>query len=186
MKRMGKWIGMAAVMAVGLGGMAANPCRAEALISKGSSELGMDGMLDFTSAAGTEVALQIRYGYFFWDQISLGLVGGFGDNDAMTAFQLGVSGEYNYRISDEYRPIIGTDFVPFVGVGVGYQYVDIYHENENVVVFSAEGGTKFFLTDSAAITLSMVLEGATERIYADDEDADAWDCYLKLGMRFYF
>lgn len=159
---------------------------AEALITQGSSELGVGGGLDFTSAVGTDIGLDIRYAYFCWDQISLGGVVGFGDNDAATTLKVGGIGEYNFKLSDNYRPIIGTDFVPFVGLGLSYQYVDIYHEHENALVFTTEGGLKFFLTDSAAITLSGVFDLATAKIFPHDDDADRWDFSLRLGMRFYF
>ena len=162
------------------------PGRAEALITEGSSELGVGGGLDFRSAVGTDVSIDVRYAYFFWDQISLGGVAGFGDNDAATSFKVGAVGEYNFKLSDNYQPLIGTDFVPFIGLGLSYQYVDIYHEKENALVFTGEGGAKFFLTDSAAIITSAVFDLATKDIFPDDDDANKWNLALKLGMRFYF
>ena len=162
------------------------PAHAEALITQGSSELGIGDGLDITSAVGTDVSLDIRYAYFFWDQISIGGVAGFGDNDAATSFKIGAVGEYNFKLSDNYQPLIGTDFVPYAGLGLSYQYVDIYHEHESALVLTTEGGVKFFLTDSAAITLSAVLDLATEKIYPDDDDADMWNFALRLGMRFHF
>lgn len=160
--------------------------RAGGLITQGSSELGVEGGLDFSSAVGTDVSIDVRYAYFFWDRISLGGVAGFGDNDATTAFKLGGVGEYNFKLPDNYQPIIGTDFVPFAGLGLAYQYVDIYHKHENALVFTGEGGVKFFLTDSAAILLSGVFDLATEKIFADDDEAKRWNLALRLGMRFYF
>lgn len=162
------------------------PVRAAGLITQGSSELGVGGGLDFASAVGTDVSIDVRYAYFFWDRISLGGVAGFGDNDATTAFKLGGIGEYNFKLPDNCQPLIGTDFVPFVGLGLAYQYVDIYHKHENALVFTAEGGAKFFLTDSAAILLSGVFDLATEEIFPDDDDAERWNFALRLGMRFYF
>lgn len=181
MKRMGVFCAAVAVAA-----SMVRTAEAEALITQGSSELGVGGGLDFTSAVGTDIGLDIRYAYFFWDQISLGGVAGFGDNDAATSFKLGAVGEYNFKLSDQYRPIIGTDFVPFAGLGLSYQYVDIYHEHKNALVFTTEGGLKFFLTDSAAITLSAVFDLATAKIFPDDDKAKIWDLAFRLGMRFYF
>ena len=160
--------------------------RAGALVTQGSSELGVEGGLDFASAVGTDVSLDSRYAYFVVDRLSLGGVAGFGDNDAATSFKFGGVGEYNFALPDNYQPIIGTDFVPFVGIGLAYQYVDIYHEHENALVFTGEGGVKFFLTDSAAILLSGVFDLATEPIFPDDDEAKRWNLALRLGMRFYF
>ncbi len=181
MKRMGVFCAAAAVAAT-----LARTADAEALITQGSSELGVGGQLDFASAVGTDVGIDVRYAYFFWDQISLGGVAGFGDNDAATSFKIGMVGEYNFKLSDQYRPIVGTDFVPFAGLGLSYQYVDIYHNKESALVFTTEGGVKFFLTDSAAITASGVFDLATKDIFPDDDDAKKWDLSLRLGMRFYF
>ena len=173
-------------LAVGIVAALVVPAHAEALITQGSSELGIGGGLDIKSAVGTDIALNVRYAYFFWDQISLGGVAGFGDNDAATSFKLGMVGEYNFKLPDNYQPIIGTDFVPFVGLGLSYQYVDIYHEKENALVFTGEAGLKFFLTDSAAVITSAVFDLATKDIFPDDDDANKWNLAFNLGMRFYF
>lgn len=185
MKRFVKHIlALGAVAAMGIA--TTLPGRAEALITEGSSELGVGGGLDFKSAVGTDVSIDVRYAYFFWDYISLGGVAGFGDNDAATSFKIGAVGEYNFKLPDNYQPLIGTDFVPFVGLGLSCQYVDVYHEKETALVFTTEGGVKFFLTDSAAVTLSGVFDLATKDIFPDDDDANKWNIALRLGMRFHF
>ena len=185
MKRiMNRILAFAAV--AGLGIATTLPCRAAALITKGSSELGVGGNLDFKSAVGTDVSLGVRYAYFFWDQISLGGTVGFADNDAATSFKLGGVGEYNFKLSDNYQPVIGTDLVPFVGFGLSFQHVDIHHEKENALVFTTEAGLKFFLTDSAAVITSGIFDLATKDIFPDDDDANKWNFALNLGMRFYF
>ncbi len=180
-----KRICILAVSAVAIAA-AAHPAQAAGLVTQGSSELGVGGLLDFKSAVGTDFALDVRYSYFFWDRISLGGVGGFSHNDAASGVKVGGVGEYNFKLSDNYAPLIGTDLIPFVGLGLSYQYVDIHHEHESALVLTAEGGLKFFLTDSAAVILSGVFDLATKDIFPDDDDANKWDLSLKLGMRFYF
>lgn len=162
------------------------PVQAEGLVTQGSSELGIGGTFDFTSAVGTDLALDVRYSYFFWDRISLGGVGGFSHNDAASGIKAGFVGEYNFALPEGYEPLIGTDFVPFIGAGLSYQYVDVYHEHESALVLTTEGGVKFFLTDSAAVTLSAIFDLATEDIFPDDNDANKWNVAFRLGMRFYF
>ncbi|MBR4253006.1 MAG: outer membrane beta-barrel protein [Kiritimatiellae bacterium] len=176
----------ALALAAGIAAAAAFSAHAEALVTKGSSELGIGGNLDFKSAVGTDVSLGVRYAYFFWDQISLGGTVGVADNDAATSFKIGGVGEYNFKLSDNYQPVIGTDLVPFVGLGLSYQHVDIHHEKENALVFTTEAGIKFFLTDSAAVITSGIFDLATKDIFPDDDDANKWNFALNLGMRFYF
>ena len=159
---------------------------AKALVTQGSSEIGVSGFLDIESALGTDIQLDLRYAYFFIDRFSVGVLGGFGDNDAVTRFNLSLVSEYNFALPDSYRPLIGTDFVPFVGVGVGFLYADLYPGDETAVVFSGEAGAKFFLSDSAAVTLSLLGQFATEDVFADDQKATDVDLSLCLGMRFYF
>lgn len=181
MKKNG-WMAVLAAAAIGL---AATGARGEALISEGSSELGVGGSLDFVGVNGTSVDLSLRYGYFFWDAISLGGVFGLYNDDDLTRFEFGAVGEYNFRLSDDYRPVVGTDFVPFVGASARYAYADM-DKNKSALLFGLEGGAKLFLTDSAALTLSLAGDLATEKIFPDDGDMQNWDLAIKLGMRFYF
>jgi Outer membrane protein beta-barrel domain len=157
-----------------------------ALVTKGSRELALSGMVDFDTEAGTEFDLDIRYAYFFWDRTSVGLRTQMFNNDAVNAFGLGVTAEYNFTLPAKYRPLIGTDFVPYVGVALDYREAKLFDEKQSAGVFGGEAGVKFFLTDSTAITFSLVGELATEDIYADDLDATDKDLGIHLGMRFYF
>ena len=177
--------GWLAVLAAAVIGAAATGAQGAALIDEGSSELGVGGALDFVGVNGTSVDLSLRYAYFFWDQISLGGVFGLYNDDDLTRYEFGAVGEYNFRLSEDYRPLVGTDFVPFVGVSARYAYADM-SKNKSALLFGAEGGTKFFLTDSAAVVFSLAGDLATEKIFPDDGDMQNWDLAIKLGMRFYF
>ena len=92
------------ICTLALAAAAALPAHAEALITQGSSELGVGGGLDFKSAVGTDVSLGVRYAYFFWDQISLGGTVGVADNDAATSFKVGGVGEYNFKLPTTTSP----------------------------------------------------------------------------------
>ncbi len=157
-----------------------------ALVTKGSRELGIAGMLDFATEAGTEFELDIKYAYFFWDRTSLGLRTQMYNNDAVSAFGIGATAEYNFALPAKYRPLIGTDLVPYIGMAVDYRQAKLFDEKESAGVLGGEAGVKFFLTDSTAINLSLVGEIASEDIYADDLDATNQDLKMLLGMRFYF
>jgi len=149
-------------------------------------EIAVSGFLDPDTEVGTTVDLDLRYGYFFWDYISIGLQGGISDNDAATAGNIGITAEYNLPISDDYEPLIGTDFVPYFGGAISYQHAEIFGKKANAAVFTGEVGLKFFLTDTAAFTTSFLTSVATEDVYADDMDKSNIDLSLRLGMRFYF
>ena len=179
--KMMKWLVVAMVC-----GMAGTAARGAALVTQGSSELAVGGKLDFATEVGTDFDLGVKYAYFFWDRISIGGRTVMGNHDAVNYFGLGVTGEYNFQLPDAYGPLFGTDLVPFVGGAVDYRHVKLFDEEEGAVVFGLESGVKFFLTDSTAVTVSLVGELATEDIYADDLEATDKDLSLQLGMRFYF
>ena len=159
---------------------------ARALVTEGSQEIGVSGMLAFASEVGTQSALDLRYGYFVIDSLSLGGAAGFSDNDYSTNFRLGLVSEWNFTLSDDYAPLVGTDFVPFIGLGLGCQYADTDADDIFAGVLSGELGVKFFLSDDFAVTASCVGQLATDDIFMNDEKSSTADVSLRLGMRFYF
>ena len=176
-----KWLAVAVLC----GGIVPAAC-GEALVTKGSQEVEVAGRLDFATEVGTEFDLGLNYAYFFWDRIALGLRGGVGDNDAVTYWALGTTAEYNFVLPPNWRPLFGTDLVPYLGAAIDFRQAKLFDVTENAAVFGGETGVKFFLTDSTAINLSLVGEWATEEIYADDLEATDLNLFVQLGMRFYF
>ena len=176
-----KWLAVALLVCV-----AAPMVHAEALITRGSNELGVQGMIDFATFQGVETDIKLKYAYFFWDRISVGVKAIAYNNDAVHSFGLGLTGEYNFRLPAGYKPLFGTDFVPFLGINLDYRRAKLFDEKEDALVAGAEGGVKFFLTDCTALTLSLHGELATEDIYDDDLEATNKDLGLNLGLRFYF
>ncbi|NLG34356.1 MAG: hypothetical protein GX548_03290 [Lentisphaerae bacterium] len=180
MKKM-KWMWMTAALI-----MTGTTAWGSALISKGSNELAIGGKLDFATEAGTDLNLNVKYAYFFWNRFSLGARVSMHNNDAMNHFGLGGIAEYNFALPGGYKPLFGTDLVPYLAGTIDYRHAKLFDEKESSVVFGAEGGLKFFLTDMTAVTLSLVGELATEEIYADELEATDKDLSLQVGMRFYF
>ena len=180
MKRvMWLWMGLAL-------GVAGSSAWGAAMVTKGANEVAVGGKLDFATATGTDLVLDVKYAYFILDRLSMGARVTLHNNDAMNHFGVGATGEYNFDLPEGYKPMFGTDLVPYLGVAVDYRHAKLFDEKEGAVVFGAEGGLKFFLTDTTAVTLSLVGELATEDIYADDLDATDKDLSLRMGMRFYF
>ncbi|MDY0145805.1 MAG: hypothetical protein RBS84_07435 [Kiritimatiellia bacterium] len=177
-----KWFALALVVAV-----AVPAAMGSALITQGANELAISGMVDFQSGEGTETILDVRYAYFVMDRVALGAKASMQYNDNYRHFGIGGTAEYNFKLPQNFKPLFGTDLVPFLGVALDYRYADIkYVGDESAVVLGGEGGAKFFLTDTTAVTLSLLGEIATEDVYVDDNKATNRDLRLMLGMRFYF
>ncbi len=178
-----RWLVVAVAVACGVAVPAAPGA---ALVTQGSNEIAVDGSMDFATFQGFETDLSLKYAYFFWDRVALGARGMVYDNDAVTYFGVGLTGEYNFMLPESLRPLFGTDLVPFLGATVDYRHADLFDETESAVVFGGEAGVKFFLTDSTAISMSLVGELATEDIYEDDLEATDKDLSIQVGMHFYF
>ena len=159
---------------------------ARALVTAGSQELGASGLVDFNSEVGTVIDLGARYAWFVADQLSIGGIAGFSDNDYYTSVRFGFVGEYNFLFSDDYRPLFGTDFVPFFGLGLSLAYADSDREDHFAGIISLEPGFKFFLSDDFAFVTSFLANFASEDIYMNDSKASSADLSVRLGMRFYF
>jgi hypothetical protein len=180
MKKM-KWLALVLICAV-----AAPAALGSALVSQGSNEVSMDGKLDFATEAGIDLVAKAKYAYFFWDRIALGVRATMHNNDAMNHIGIGLTAEYNFTLPPSYKPLFGSDLVPYLGGGVDYRHAKLFDLKESAAVFTGETGIKFFLTDTTAVTLSLVGELATEEIYADDLEATDKDLSMQVGMRFYF
>lgn len=167
-------------------GLAVSAAQGAALVSKGANELALDGKLDFATESGRDVVLRVKYAYFPMNRFSIGPRVALRDNDAVNYYGVGVALEYNFGLPANYRPLIGTDMVPYLGAGADYRHAKLFDETESAGVLTGETGLKFFLTDTTAIVLALVGEWASEDIYADDLEATDLDLSLNLGMRLYF
>jgi hypothetical protein len=173
-------------------GMSAAAAPGAALITKGVNEVAAAGKLDFGGALGTEYNLDLRYGYFVIDRLTVGTRATMANNDYTEHFGLGLLSEYNFRLPTGWKPLFGTDLVPYLGMMLDYRYSHIrnppsgFDESGGAGVLGGEAGLKFFLTDSTALTLALIGELATSEIYEDDGEATDKELYLQLGMRFYF
>ncbi len=167
-------------------GLAVPAAPGAALLTQGSNEIGIGGSLEDASVAGTDFDLNGKYAYFFADRFSVGVRALGGNNDWWSYFGIGLTSEYNFGMPEGFRPLFGTDFVPFfLGVAVDYRSVSL-DDRENAAVFGVEGGSKFFLTDSTALVLSLVGEVGTDDIYYDKGEPTNKNLKAQIGLRFYF
>lgn len=160
--------------------------RAASIIGRGTSELGAGGSLTAHSADSTAFNLGVRYAYFVADRVSVGVLLDIGHSKHSDLDRIGGIVEYDWRMRDGYRAVIGSDFVPFLAGGLLAAWADVYDDDSTALVFRGEAGVKFYLTDTAAIVTTLVGEWATDDIYLNNRKAVDWDLYASLGIRLLF
>ena len=148
---MKKWIIIAAILAVACSSYGQ-------LLTAGTQEVRLDGMIDFESAWGTDIDFNLGYGYFVLDSIEIG--GGITlmNNDEWTAWGLSAFGEYNFDL--------GMELVPFAGVGLGWGTYDFDKGDSNsAFILAGYAGVKYFIVDNVAIVAKLQTEWASEKVY---------------------
>ena len=156
-------------------------------LNMGTKSLALSGSYDANHPLDYQLTLNAGYGYFFWDNIELSVVGGWTSNDLIDTYTLGVAGEYNIQT--------GSPWVPYLLAGVLWSgmeidddvYNDVDDMDEDAWIGRFGGGIKYFMRDGVALSLSLNYDYATDDIYAsDDGDMDDYNWTALLGLRFYF
>ncbi|NKB24927.1 MAG: hypothetical protein GKR87_11230 [Kiritimatiellae bacterium] len=153
-----------------------------AMLSQGTGEVSIDGILDFDTANGSLFSMHVGSGKFFWDGIEIGLKGGFSIDDRVESIGLGVFTEYDFDN--------GTEMVPFVGISLDYEYVEIkiarVDESSGALVLGFNAGLKYFLVENVALAGKGELRFATDDVFAEDNGVGATDFRFTLGLRFFY
>lgn len=150
-----------------------------AAIALGTQELRLNGGIDFDSPVGTDIGLNLGYGYFVADYLEIGGLFTVSDNDLVST--LGLGGFVEYNIETE------TDIIPFVGGQLRYLYADVeIAGNESAFALGLYAGTKFFVTTDLAITPRLFFEIATEDLYLEDDKVSDTDFGIDLGLSYFF
>ena len=150
-------------------------------LEEGTSELSLSGTLDFDTAYGTYSVLDIFYGYFVMDYLEAGAAFGLINNNAYRVWSIGPKAEYNFDL--------GYSVVPYIGGALKFASTENkgIDRTDNAGVAALELGTKFFITEYAAVSVAVVGEAATDDIYMEgDDDSSSTDMRFELGMRFFF
>lgn len=148
-------------------------------LTQGTHEIGMAGTYDSDTSLGSDFDLALKYGYYFWDNIAVGGMVGYADNDARSTWDLGAYGEYNFAMDG--------DWVPYVGLNLAWSETDpAAGEKNDAFVTTPNTGVKYFFNSSVAGFLQLNYDIATEDIYTD-EDGNLEDQNLGfvLGLRVY-
>ena len=147
---------------------------------RGTRELSVSGSFDPKGATGTTVDLSGRVGYFIFDYVEVGLIGGYSDDETVQMWSGGVFGELNVPVNDT--------FVPFIGAGARYGNTEIDDpaEETDSVTLDLFGGAKFLVSENLAVSLAYVFSQANEDVFINDGALEDTDSRLELGMRFFF
>ena len=167
-----------AVVVVVLMALASN---AHALfIARGTSELGLSGLMDFDTASGTLVQGSVFYGYFLADGFQVGGMVDVWNDDDITAWSLGPRVEQNFDL--------GIEMVPFLAASLRFAAIDGLPDegSKNALILGGEAGLKFFLNEYFAISGALKLDLATDDIYPSEKDYDQHDIRIEFGLRTFF
>ena len=153
------------------------------LLSRGTQELALSGLLDFQNQGNVTLDLIGRYGYFLRDNLEVGGVAQFSGNFD-SAFRYGLGGFAEYHFPHLLTPSV----VPYVGADVLLSFVDTDFGDDNAALtFEPRVGLKWFIRDYFAVETHVFGALATDDLYLNKEDElDFYDVGLRLGIRVYF
>lgn len=149
-------------------------------IARGTSELGLSGLVDFDTASGTLIQGSVSYGYFIQDALQVGGMVDVWNDDDITAWSLGPRIEQNFDL--------GIEMVPFLAASLRFAAIDGLPESDskNALILGGEAGLKFFLNEYFAISGALRVDLATDDIYPSEKDYDQHDIRIEFGVRTFF
>ena len=150
-----------------------------ASLKQGTQEIVVEGLFDPDTQFDQQIDLGIKYGQFIQDNVEVGAIAAYSDNDLLEEMGFGAFAEYNF---DQ-----GTELVPYVGVELAWANVDGDDiESEDAVTAAGYVGVKYFLAENVAIAVNGKYTQASEDIYSEDGgDLEDKDMTINLGMAFY-
>lgn len=151
-------------------------------VAEGTEELRVNSNLELNTVGGTSYSLELGYGLFLIDYVEAGVFGGYSDDDFVSDFYIGAFGEYNFET--------GTELVPFTGIQLSIHDADITttlkSESTTALVLGLYAGSKYFLTEMVALSGRLMLEVASDDIYADSNKLTDSNFTIDLGLSFFF
>ena len=155
-------------------------------LRQGTRELALSGMIDFEERGDPALDLTGAYGFFIRDYLEVGAFAELAGNfDDVFRYGLGAFAEYHLP---ELSFMQAPRTVPYIGANVGLAFVDSDISEDNAaLIFQPRFGVKWFIRDFFAIDTNLFFAVATDDIYQNDEDdLDAYDVGIQLGLRVYF
>lgn len=150
------------------------------MLSKGTMEIDIAGNFDPKGAAGSQVFVALGFGYFVIDNLELAAAIAFISDDYEKGYHPAVGAQYNFDL--------GSKFVPFVGMNVGWGIWDYKNvEDTNGFVYGIEAGLKYFITKNLALNLSVDYDRSTGDIWMEKDGKmvdNNWG--INFGLRYFF
>lgn len=147
-----------------------------------SQELGLKGLVDFDTANGTLVDLEVKYGYFWIDDLEFGALAGFRDDNMYQEWKIGGFSEFNFRLE--------SPVVPYIGAALTFVDSEVTIGAEKLGTSAVAGdfslGLKYFLVENVAIDTDFVMSIASDDVYPEKEAMSDTDMRWRIGLRFYF
>ncbi len=149
------------------------------LLAKGTSEVGVQGNLDFDYADDYLFNFNGSYGFFVEDNWEIGGKLNMSLSDNVEQYQLGAFTEYNFSTDSQW--------VPYVGVSAQYAYGEAWNNDASGFNVQMAGGIKYFIHPQVALSAEVNYSKATDDIYANSEGKAQDDkTQILFGTRFYF
>lgn len=156
---------------------------AASMLAYNTEEYRLQGGLDFDSAAGTSFDIEAGYGYFVDDYIELGGLVSYLNNDFTSSGSIGGFGEYNFETE--------TAVIPFAGsqlrlIYSSFDIAGVDDDSTMALALGIYGGVKYFIYDNLAVSARMLVEAATDDVYAEEDDVSNIDFGIDFGLRVFF
>lgn len=149
------------------------------MLTKGTSEIGVQGNLDFDYVDDYLFNFNGSYGFFVEDNWEVGGKLNVSLSDNVEQYQLGAFTEYNF--------FNHSQWVPYVGAAAQYAYGEVLNNDSDAFNFQVAGGVKYFIHPQVALSAEVNYSKATDDIYADGKGRAQDDkSQILFGTRFYF
>lgn len=150
------------------------------MIAAGVQEFGLNGRLNWQDE--TIYNLNISYGRFVTNNWLLGVDLGIDGVNSRAGYAIGVFAEYNF--------LTGSKWVPFVGIGLGYNHLrgtttqglNTIDTSSDSVRARGEFGIKYFMRSNMAVTASMSGFWDTDSLPGRSD----FGSQLNFGLRYFF
>jgi hypothetical protein len=147
----------------------------------GTVEAGSAVLLDFEGANGMSISSDFLGGYFVVDGVLVGGTLGIYNDDALTLLSGFATVEQHFETDSPWLPYVGAK------LGIMHSAVEIGETSEDVTALAvgAVGGIKFYITEMAALDLSLNFVLASDDVFVADAEAESFDISIKGGLRFF-